>query len=397
MTATDTARADSLPRSVWALAGAWTLASTADNFVLFVLLWNAEPQGWSGLQTALLVIAIRLPAVAGGVLGGRAVDRAGPTRMIVIDGWSRALLMFVLALISWTGQLNIWAVLAVGAIAGTTAPFSYSAARTMVPSLVAPGALGRANSLLSVGDQLPLLLGAVLSGPALALLGTGPSFLLPGFMMLGTAIIAHRLRRGARPQPRLSPNPISHRASWTPRVIGLVALSVAYYFTYGPFETVLPLFVREGLGSGLGGYTLLWILFGAASLLTLPAAGALARRRPGLVNAAGATLWGGLMLPLVFVDQLPVFAVGFVVAGAIWGPYSAIEATALQRWTPPADHGRVFGTQRALLAIASPLGAAAGALAADHATPQTVLAFSAGGCAVAGLLAATLKGLRRSD
>jgi predicted MFS family arabinose efflux permease len=397
VTATETPRTDSLPRSVWALAAAWTLASTADHFILFVLLWRAEPQGWSGTQTALLVIAIRLPAVAGGVLGGRAVDRAGPTRMIIIDGWTRALLMVALALISWTGELNIWAVLVVGAIAGTTAPFSYAAARTLLPGLVAPAALGRANGLLSIGDQLPLLLGAALSGPALALFGTGPSFLLPGFMMVGTAVIAHRLRRIPRHQPQLDPNAMPGRTSWTPRVIALVALSVAYYFTYGPFETVLPLFVRDQLDSGLGGYTLLWIVFGTASLLTLPAAAALSRRRPGLVNAAGATLWGGLMLPLLFVDQLPLFAVGFALAGAIWGPYSAIEATAPQRWTPAADHGRVFGTQRALLAIASPVGAAAGALAADHATSQTVLAFSAGGCAVAGLLAATLRGLRRSD
>ena len=40
------------PGPVVGLAAAWTLASTADNFVMFVLLWIAGPQGWSGAQTA---------------------------------------------------------------------------------------------------------------------------------------------------------------------------------------------------------------------------------------------------------------------------------------------------------------------------------------------------------
>ena len=34
------------------------------------------------------------------------------------------------------------------------------------------------------------------------------------------------------------------------------------------------------------------------------------------------------------------------ISGAVWGgPYLAVEATALQRWTPPYLHGRLFGIQ----------------------------------------------------
>ncbi|MGC4938168.1 hypothetical protein [Kribbella sp. DT2] len=60
-----------------------------------------------------------------------------------------------------------------------------------------------------------------------------------------------------------------------------------------------------------------------------------------------------------------------------------------------ADHGRIFGTQRALLAIAAPLGAAVGALGIDHLSPSVILAISAAACAVAGLAALTVRDLRR--
>src|SRR4029450_12013125 len=59
----------------------------------------------------------------------------------------------------------------------------------------------------------------------------------------------------------------------------------------------------------------------------------------------------------------------FLVGGLLWGPYTTVETTALQRWVHPARHGAVFGLQRSLLATATPLGAAAGALALGRLGP----------------------------
>jgi nitrate/nitrite transporter NarK len=109
--------------------------------MLFVLLWIAEPQGWSGAQTALLVVAIRLPTLIGGMVGGRAVDRLGPVRMLMLDGGVRAVLMAVLVVVGWRQHFSVWIVLVVCAIAGMTTPLSYAACRTLVPRLVDAGAV----------------------------------------------------------------------------------------------------------------------------------------------------------------------------------------------------------------------------------------------------------------
>jgi predicted MFS family arabinose efflux permease len=60
----------------------------------------------------------------------------------------------------------------------------------------------------------------------------------------------------------------------------------------------------------------------------------------------------------------------------------------------PSRHGVVFGLQRSVLATATPVGAAAGAIALEHTAPQLVLAGSAAACALAGLLALTNTDLR---
>lgn len=366
------------------LATMWTLAATADNVVLFMLLWIAGPQGWTGLQTAVLVIAIRLPTVAGGILGGRAVDRLGPRAMILLDAGVRVVLMTALTVVGWSQHLSVWIVLALCATAGATAPLSYSASRTVVPRLVEDADLPRANAWLGIGDQVPMVLGAAVSGPALGLLGPGRAFLVPLVLMLCAGVLAVRLPDGVAP-----PRRVQVRRSWASApVVGLIALSVTYHATYGPFESVLPRFAREQLGTGVGGYTVLWILFGTAALATVPLAARLGGQRPGLVNSLGAFLWGLVTLPIIAVHDLPPAALIFIVSGAVWGPYSAIETTALQRWTDPATHGAMFGTQRAFLSIASPFGAACGALALDHYSPAAILAASALGCTAAGALAA---------
>ena len=37
-----------LPLPVWTAGAVTQLANSADTFLLFLLLWVAEPQGWSG-------------------------------------------------------------------------------------------------------------------------------------------------------------------------------------------------------------------------------------------------------------------------------------------------------------------------------------------------------------
>jgi predicted MFS family arabinose efflux permease len=180
------------------------------------------------------------------------------------------------------------------------------------------------------------------------------------------------------------------------RVTVLIALSTAYYFVYGPFETATPSFVRDRLHADQDTYGLLWTLFGIGAMVTLPLGATLARRRPGLVNAVGAVVWGLIMVSLITAGSTAVAAVLFALGGAVWGPYTVVETSALQRWTDPARHGLVFGLQRALLGTAAPVGAALGAVALPYVASNVVLGVSAGACAGAGACALLHRGLRQA-
>jgi hypothetical protein len=391
------------PAVAWQASGVGFLANTADNVLLLLVLWIAGPQGWSGIRTALVVLVLRMPALLFGGLVGRAVDAWGARFVARIDLAIRsASLLFLLAAGLTTGRLPLPAVLVAGGLSAAVSPATYAATRWSIPRLVRREQLGPANTVVGLGEQLPLLAGGALVGLALAGLGPVNSVAVPAVMLLLAAALARRLPTagatvtandttatstalGDRPPPRI-PRP----------VIALMLLSTAYYLAYGPYETAMPAFIRDRLHASPGAYSLVWAAFGLGAVAGLAAAPMLARRRPGLVNALGATVWGLLMLPIAVVGTVPAATGLFLLGGVIWGPYTTVEAGAIQRWTPPSRHGFVFGLQRALLGTAAPTGAAVGAVAIQYMAPHLVLATSAALCAVAGLIALSHPGLRRT-
>jgi predicted MFS family arabinose efflux permease len=386
-----------LPASVRLLAAVWLASATADQFLVFVLFWIAEGQGWSAGQTALVVLLSRLPTLVGGPIGGRVVDRLGSVPVIIADAATRCTACVVLVVDGARGGLSLPIVLAAVAVGGLTTPAGYAAVRSLVPRLVPDHQLPAANALIAVGDQLPLLLGAALVGPSLTLLGVAGTFAIPAVLLAVAGVLAMVIspRRAARSAGGTGDAQRPRRTRLPVTVYALIGLSTAYYAAYGPFETVLPLFVRDRLGGGAGDYGVLWMAFGIGAIATIGLAPRLSRTRPAAWNALGALAWGLATMPLLLTSAMgPAIAV-FCLSGAVWGPYSAIETTAIQRLTPRAEHGRVFGTQRALLQTAAPVGAAVGILATGAWSPTAILLTSTIGCALAGAVTLAVPGVLR--
>jgi hypothetical protein len=393
--------ASRLPGDVWRVSGASALAAAADHFVLLLLFWIAAPQGWTGVQTALVVLVLRLPTLVSGFAVGRAVDLWGGRRVAAVDLAVRiALLLTLLGCGLGAGELPLVPVLVLGGLLGTASPATYAAVRWSVPRLVPDSHRGRANVVVGLGEQLPLVVSGALVGPSLAVLGPVGSLGVPAAMLAVAATQVHRLPAAtsdaAAGGPVAEPGAPDAAVRRLPaRATALIALSVVYYAAYGPFETATPGFVRDRLHADHGTYGLLWALFGVGAILTLPTAALLARRRPGLVNALGAALWGLLMLPVIVLDDTLAVAAVFLLGGAVWGPYATVETSALQRWVHPSRHGTTFGLQRGLLGTATPAGAAVGAIGLQQLPPQTLLGISAAACLLAGSLALLHRDLRK--
>jgi len=148
----------------------------------------------------------------------------------------------------------------------------------------------------------------------------------------------------------------------------------------------MPVYSDAILQTDARGYGLLWSALAVGALIgTLSSTTLSKRMRLGVALPLIALLWGASLLPMSFTNQLWLAYGLLFLGGLMWGPYTPMETTLLQRNVPKAQRGRVFGARSTLLTGGSPLGLAIGGVMLAFVPSTSVIAFSAIACLLVGL------------
>jgi hypothetical protein len=178
---------------------------------------------------------------------------------------------------------------------------------------------------------------------------------------------------------------------------GLLALTVVYFFLYGPVEVALPLYVTGPLRGSAALLGLFWTVFGIGATVGSIIAG-LTRRLPVWPVLVAAVIgWGAVLTPLGLL-QLPVPALAcFAAGGLLYAPYPELSATLFQRESPPELLSQVLAARGALTVLAAPLGTALGGPLTVWLGAQHTLLVSAAATIASGLAAIALLTSRRRE
>ena len=404
------------------LAAGLLLSRTGDQLTTIALLWFVLDLTGSGAAVGLVLLCAGLPPVVTGPLLGRVLDRWPPRRVMVADNLLRAALVGAIPALHWLGRLDLPLLCGLSVAAGALIPATDVGVRVVLPRLVDEDELEHANALLSIGDQVSALVGPACGGLLVGLVGAPPVLFLDAVSFLAMAALVRTLPDPPLPDPPLPAQPrrdpprsgpllSGPRATAGPRPPGgasapraalgdpavrvVLGVTLVYFLAYGPLEPALPVYSRDVLGTGAGGYGLLWSAFGAGALAGLATVPLVRRLRPGLALAGNALAWGTALLPLLVVTGIAPAMLAVAIGGLIWAPYVTLESSLLQRLVPAHLLGRVFGVRRAVSAAAVPLGAAGGGLLLDHLPSTAVIGASAVACMLAGAAALCVPALRR--
>jgi MFS family permease len=379
------------------LSAGLLLSRTGDQLTTIALVWFVLDLTGSGVAVGLVLVCAGLPPVVTGPLLGRVLDRWSPRRVMVADNLARATLVGAVPVLHWLDRLNMPLLYGLSLAAGALVPATDVGVRVALSRLVDQAELEHANVLLSIGDQVGALVGPAAGGLLVGLVGPPPVLLADAASFLAMAALVRPLPEAATTAPGPPPagGPATRAAARDPVVRTVVGLTLVYFLAYGPLEPALPLYSRDVLGAGPGGYGLLWSAFGAGALVGLATVPVVARLRPGLALAGNALAWGAALLPLLVITATVPAMLVLAVGGLVWAPYTALEASLLQRVVPARALGRVFGVRRAVTAAATPLGAAAGGLLLDRTAPTAVIGLSAITCMLAGTAALCAPALHR--
>src|SRR6266508_4084954 len=342
------------PGSIWRLPGyggfflAATLGRVADEMLAIAVVLLVLDRTSSPALAGATVAAASLPSVLTGPVLGAWLDRTRHRRAALAANQvllAAALLGMLLA----AGRAPAWVVPALAVVGGIGAPMLTGGITSMIPLLVPPGLLSRANALEAASFNSAAVLGPALAATAAARFGPATAVALEaGIALVGLAAIA-RMRplhatdpTGQAPPtgpagPAVGPGGTTNRA--------------------GPAGTTAP--AGTSLGAALRA--------GLAHLARTPVL-------RGVTVTSSLAMGAQGLLPIAFPLLSERLGAGRGAAGYLFAALFAVR----QQWSPGPLRGQVFTTGASLKIGAYAIGAAVAGPTLAGIGPRGAVATTAG-------------------
>jgi MFS family permease len=355
------------------LIGSW-MQSVAESWLVYRLTGSAALLGVAGF-------ASQIPVLFLATIGGTVADRYHRHRIIVVTQITSMILPLVLAVLVFTGRVQVWHVFALAATLGVVNAFDVPARQAFVIEMVGKDDLVNAIALNSSIVNGARAIGPAIAGVLVAAFGEGWCFLLNGvsYIAVITGLLLMQLpprMQAEHPKKALTGITQGYRYVMNTMPVRDLLLMVGLLsFAGQPFSTLMPIFAEEILHGGPRGLGLLMASAGVGSL-----AGALALASRSTIRGLGRIVAGSA---LVFGIALTIFAVSklfwlsaavLLFVGMSMITQAASTNTLIQSMVPDTMRGRVMAIYAMMFMGMMPIGALVEGWAAERiGAPLTIL------------------------
>ncbi|WP_172383546.1 MFS transporter [Streptomyces sp. MNP-20] len=416
------------PASLWAdpnyrlFLALQGLSALGDSFSHVAIPLLVLHQTGSVAQMGLVTGLTGLASIVTGLFAGVVADRVNRRRLLVLTDVARCVLFGMVPLV-WLFATPLWLVCTVVPVAGAFAMLFQVTYVTVVPAIVGPGQILKANSHLFGAYAIASAGGPMLAGLVAAAFGPAAALGIDAatFAVSAVGILFVRIRPMPSPDETDEREGRDERAGYDERdergerggvqrefLAGArflwehpvlrpltVLLALLTFLTYG-LTDVIVYYVKHGLGHG---DSTVGSVLAAGTLGTLGASFAVdrLRRRLGFgVSWIGVHLLAGTAVAcLGLTGSVPLVAVLAAVVLFCTGVAGINSMSLRQEVTPSHLLGRVTSSFWTLHNALGPAGAAA-VTAAAGAWGVRAVCLTVGACVVAVALSATATGIGRT-
>lgn len=328
------------------------VSQIGDRLAALAFPWLVYTSTGSAVGTGAVFAIYTLPYVLFGAFAGVAVDRVDKRRLMIAVDLIRAVLVLTVPLLA---TRSLPAVYLLAFLIATAGVFFDPAKLSILPEIVPPGRLLRANSLMSTAENLTEILGWAFAGLLLAAVSTSVAFGIDAltFVASAGALALMRYRAPAHQAAERSLRAFTGelraglrflfrdrgvRANTIMIVVCVAGLGAAYPLTF--------LFAVRVLGGGARTFGALEAAVGVGYLAGSLALVALASRvRKGRVMIAGLVVMGVCLVLVAATSSLWVAAVPLALFGLANAAVLIAVDTYLQQAIPEGLRGRVLGSR----------------------------------------------------
>jgi MFS family permease len=346
----------------------FSLASSGDGFLLgatplLAVLVDPHPFAVSAVAAADSIpwLLMALPA-------GAFADRFERGPLMALANVFRAAVMLIAALLIASGHMRLWILIIVVLVNSAGRAVYYSSYQAMVPSLVEPDALERANGLLAGTEAGTEHLAGPIAGTAMFAASASVPFYADAVAMLMSSIPLTGFRAKVREQPEPRTSMLEGvKLLLKDRRLRVLVLIVSSLAGLQGMETgVLVLLATTLWGVHTGAYGVFLAVGALGNLVGSVVTERFVGRFGSASTLIGSAVVSGIAyLVMAAANGWQVAAPAYLVLGIAVGLGSVVAISLRQRLTPPDLMGRVGGAWRGVVWGAAPVGALlAGSLAA---------------------------------
>ena len=341
-------------------AGA-TTSILGDQFALIATPWLVLKMTGDPLALGIVLALEGIPRAVFILLGGAITDRFSPRLIMFLSDSIRFVLTALMALVVFTGTVQMWMFYAFGLGFGLVAGFAIPAENSIVPMLVAEQDLQAGNSIMMGMNQLvgfvgPTIAGILIGGYAHSPFGIGLAFVIDSASFAVSAACLWLMRTGGwRSVARDAEEKETVWASilagmkylWSDRTLRLMFLVItAVNFLFvGPLMVGIPVLASQRLAEGAVAFGLLMSGYAGGNLGGYLLAGSLPRpngRTMRIFLVVLLVAFGLVLASLGFISSTWVDFSLMLLLGLGNGYISIIMFTWMQTRTPKEMLGRMM-------------------------------------------------------
>ncbi len=330
----------------------WTglLISQTGSWMQFIALgYLVDQLTKAPIYLGLLGLSQAIPRLLFAFIGGVAADRLDRRRLLL---WTNVVLMgsaILLGVLAYTGRIEVWHILAIGAFNSATNSFDMPARQSMVPALVGDRQLLPAISLTSMAHHGAGIFGPSVGGVLIAAVGVAGCFFVNALTY--TAVVTALLRMDVPQQEggdRVSVGEdiregigllAQHR-----HLLALLGIVAVISFFGRPYIRLMPALAREVLHVGPQGLGLLQAAPGIGTILAVFIIGAIGESSRKGVLLLGAAMATGAMVALFALSPWFALSAGLLVfVGTGQAVAMSAANTLVQTTVQPHQRGRMMG------------------------------------------------------
>ena len=395
-----------------------TASRLGDSLYRIALAWWVLQKTGSATAMGVVLVFSSVPMLIFLLVGGVATDRFPRLRVMLISDILSGLVISLVALLAFTGWLEVWHIYIASILFGLVKAFFYPAYTATIPEITPKELLPSANSLTSLSQQGASIIGPAIAAGIIAFSGTSTAFVLDAlsFFISAACILPIFSSNPSLNQSQLT---LSKKAASGKQALELVFCDIQEGFkvvfasswlwitialfgfinaaSAGPMSTSLPFLVKENLHQEVGVLGLFTSMSSAGFVLGALWLGRLTKIRYRGLFAYISTLMTGVCVATFGLTQfIPILAAAAFVNGIFMSFFGLIWTNSLQELVPRHLLGRVSAIDSLGSFVLLPIGFAVAGWATDLIGAPWV--FTVGGTltislALLGLLHPAIRGL----